>query len=66
MDTDEEQGLNSVGPLFLSMIVFLLILYLVPMWSTVNSGLPLLALPFFRVVKVDTDAILHLNRSLHH
>ncbi len=33
------------------------ILHLVPMWSTVNSGLPLLALPFFRVVYVDTDAL---------
>ena len=29
--------------------------YLVPMWSTVNGGLPLLALPFFRVVYADTD-----------
>ena len=28
---------------------------LVPMWSTVNGGLPLLALPFFSVVYVDTD-----------
>ena len=26
-----------------------------PMWSTVNGGLPLLVLPFFRVVYVDTD-----------
>ena len=31
-------------------------LYLVPMWSTVTGGLPLSALPFFRVVYVDTDA----------
>ena len=30
-------------------------LYLVPMWSIINGGLPLLALPFFRVVYVDTD-----------
>ncbi len=31
-------------------------MYLVSMWSTVNGGLPLLALPFFRVVYADTDA----------
>ncbi len=64
MDTDEGQGLNSVNqylmyslifPLFLSMMVSLSTLYLAPMWSTVNGGLPLLALPFFRVVYVDTD-----------
>ncbi len=28
---------------------------LIPMWSTVNGGLPLPALPFFRVVYMDTD-----------
>ncbi len=32
-------------------------LYLAPMWSTVNGGLPLPALPFFRVVYMDTDGI---------
>ncbi len=38
------------------MMVSLSTLYLAPMLSTVNGGLPLLALPFFRVVYVDTDA----------
>ena len=44
-----------VQMLFLSMVVSLSTLYLAPMWSTVNGGLPPLALPFFRVVYVDTD-----------
>ncbi len=32
----------------LSMMVSLSTLYLVPLWSTVNGCLPLLALPFFQ------------------
>ncbi len=35
----------------------------VPMWTTVNGGLPLLALPFFRVVYVDTDVNLTHMKS---
>ncbi len=48
-------SVSDVGSLFLSIMVSLLTLYLVPMWSTVNGGLPLLALPFFTGVNVDTD-----------
>ena len=43
-------------PASMSMMVSLLTLYLVPLWSTVNGGLPLPALPFFGVVYMDTDA----------
>ncbi len=39
------------------MMVFLLTLYLGPRWSTFNGGLPLLALPSFRVVFIDKDGI---------
>ncbi len=41
---------SLICPVLLYMIVSLSTLYLSPMWSTVNGGLPLLALPFFRVV----------------
>ncbi len=54
---------TATATTFLSMMVSLLILYLVPRWNTVDGGLQLLVLPFVRVVYVDTDASVNRNEN---